>query len=295
MKRLSGVTEPVRIADPSIQGFLRNEFPDALQIRHSMVADFTGENCRIVLVEGALPVVPRTPEMLLRRIIPAVPAPDGIGKIRRTRKIVARRIKSPDRIRKNLAGNPVEGRRKTFCRFFIEKELIAFVVAAPEGKRRMIPQAQDNSFRLLPDRFTEPGIVRRAFAGKHEILPDQQSEPVAEREEFLVLIHVSAPAADQVASQIPEQLQSLPHPFRILPVKRIGWNPVCPLDEHRPVVDNKLKFSLSALHLLRPFQTDGADSRLPDAHIGRSPAMDQLQFHRIQIRFSNAERVPEPR
>ena len=134
--------------------------------------------------------------------------------------------------------------------------------------------------------------MRRDFAGKHEILPDQQSEAVAEREEFLIFIDVSAPAADHVAAQIPEKFERFPHPFRILPVQGVRRDPVRSLDEYRTVVDNEFEFSFSVFHLFRPFQTDGADSRLPDTHINRFPAMDQFQLHRIQILLSASERIP---
>ena len=75
-----------------IQFSFRNEFFDAGNISHAVIADLTGEHSRVFLIEFSFPGIARTPEMLFRRTVTLIAPFQVIMQERRARQIVADRI-----------------------------------------------------------------------------------------------------------------------------------------------------------------------------------------------------------
>ena len=116
------------------------------------------------------------------------------------------------------------------------------VVAAPKGERRPVAQSPPLKLRLGARAGDKFPIRRIKGAGKHEVLPNQQSKFVAQIVKILALIDATTPHADHVHVGLRRADEIT---FVISPSqpghKAMCRNPVRSFRKNRPAVDHELK------------------------------------------------------
>jgi hypothetical protein len=163
---------------------------------------------------------------------------------------------------------------------------LVFVVAAPERQGGMGAQARHLVARLRLDFGDELGCLRVGGAGKHEVLPDQKAEPVAEVVEGVVLVDAAAPDPDHVHVRLARlDKQELVAPGVERTHEGVGRDPVRALgEEGNAVQDEAEEAGARLIGIRRLVQFQAAD-----AHLLRPAIEPQLaavffgEQHRLQL------------
>ncbi len=110
---------------------------------------------------------------------------------------------------------------------------VVLVVAAPQGDAGAVAQSSQDGHRLSLHLGHEIGVVIRIRGtGKHEILPDKDTQFVAEPVENVLLVDAAAPGPQHVHVGRHGQIQELPvSAFIHLAEEGIGRDPVGPFGE----------------------------------------------------------------
>ena len=119
----------------------------------------------------------------------------------------------------------------------------------------MVPEFAHNGYRFPFDHAVKPFLLRIDRAAHGEILPDHDARSVTQIEKGMILVHISAPAAHDIAARFPQQLMRFFKPFGIPAVEGIQRHPIGTLREDILPVDADPEFARVArqhpVHQLR--------------------------------------------
>ena len=133
------------------------------------------------------------------------------------------------------------------------------------------------------DRGTEGFIVNRVIhVGKHEILPNQDAELIAQSVECLLLVHHGADNPDHVHAGLLRQAQAV-HQVSGRPAERndVVYGPAGSAAKHRRVVNEKLEVTIVVLHF-GAFETDSPNIHRHDATVDRNLKLAGMH-HRMAV------------
>ena len=178
--------------------------------------------------------------------------------------------------------------------FIADPALLHFVIAAPEGDGGMMAQAADVIFRFSADiihkRRVKSGI---GGAGEHEILPDADTEFVAQVVENIILIETAAPNAQHVHVGVSGTLNQIPVIFRFeMRGECIGGDPAGAFGEERDVIDGKLEGFAPFIRFALNVECAQAYT-LRDIIQKRAFLTYQVDGYRIKRLFPHTVRPPE--
>ena len=125
----------------------------------------------------------------------------------------------------------------------------------------MIPQFHHHRDDFFFDFPGEILSLRVECASHDEILPHENSVLIAQVEEIIVLVNISAPAADYVAVQIHRHVDGFRKMSLISTVQCIKWHPVRAMRENPfPIHDEaELSRGIGQVYLV-PLQSDGSQA-----------------------------------
>ena len=151
--------------------------------RERLEPEFAEEPVELLPVfRERLLAVPDPPVMHVSRPVRAGVA--DLRRVRRARPIAAAGVEPLHRPGQDLVEDLLvivpDRRRVLLFPAPMEPALLALVVPAPERDRGPVPQLLDNVLGLGPDVLPESGVAGHQGTGEHEVLPDEESQLVAE-------------------------------------------------------------------------------------------------------------------
>ena len=228
-----------------------------------MVAYLAYENGLGILVERILVVSARAPEMVLGQVRPLASILESLlTEIRGTGQVRPGRIELIEYLGDHLAadyitvGIDVEGRKGP------EQGVVILVVSRPDCEGRVTAELDHDLLYLIPQLGNEPVVLRVYDSGHGEVLPDHYTLTVAAVIERRVLVDISSPAADHVAVEVDNHVESTVHPSGVTAVEAVQRHPVGSAYEYPFSVDEETEFSLAILYHLAPVQPDSPKSHL---------------------------------
>ena len=126
------------------------------------------------------------------------------------------------------------------------------VVAAPKRERRVMGQPPNLFFGLPPDVVREFLIVGDHGAGKHEVLPDEQTMFIAGIEERVRGVYATAPNADHVHVGVSRLLGERLPALGILGLVKVWRDHIGATGLNRHAVDLQLKGRSPTVRVLDP-------------------------------------------
>ena len=170
-------------------------------------------------------------------------------------------------------------------------------ISDPQRNAGMTGQAAYGLGHLVPDIFHEFRINSRIFAaGKHEILPDQDTLPVAEIIEYILLVNAAAPNAQciHVGLLRPAQQGQI---LRFVHGSRTvgGWHPIGSPCKNSPAVQHHHEPGFPRLRVTL-FHVNGADTYPALTAIQHAPLrIQQFRPQHIAVRLPLIVSPPQTR
>ena len=125
-----------------------------------------------------------------------------------------------------------------------------------------------------------------------EVLPDHDAVGIAEVEEGVILVDVTAPAADDIAPRLVQHLQRLGEPFGVAGMEGVQGDPVGTHGEHGLAVDDKAELTVIAGEG-GAVQLHGTDTRLHGPLVHNDTATTQGDGHVVEPRPARVLGVPQ--
>ena len=125
-----------------------------------------------------------------------------------------------------------------------------FVVAAPNHDAGMVPQTLYLIDRLLPHIVEKCSVARIHVAAEHKVLPDNESEFVADVVEVVVFVDPASPLADHVHIGVARGLKDLA--IRGLSDsggKTVERNYICAFSKNGNAIDHELHASAPVVRI----------------------------------------------
>ena len=177
---------------------------------------------RVFSVVRTLEVVSRTPQVLLGHKV-RLSCGDYFRRIvGGTWKIRSEGITLKDHLRQHLTRDlVVDGVQTEGVVGFIP-----LVVTRPQSEGSMVTQLSYHRDRFPPHHLQKLRRLRVDRASHGKVLPNHDPIPVADIEERVVFVNISAPTPQEVASQVDEKREYFLVPRGVAAVECIGRHPV---------------------------------------------------------------------
>ena len=211
-----------------------------------MISGFADEGGAVVFVVIALEVVARPPKMVLHDRCPmhlgaAACGIDLLGDVGGAWQEGAGGIVLLHDLRQKAAGQAVGIRVAQALR-----HRVTLVVARPQDDRRMIAKAADDRDGLLAQAAAKVLVLGIMGTRHRKILPDHHAVSVAKIEEGVILIHIAAPASEDIAAAVLHKGKRALIAPRIAGMEGIHRHPVRAAAHDLDPVDQKTEAPLLA-------------------------------------------------